>query len=175
MWPIVRDWEPATPHQEVQAFHHQLRDWIRQLQAANPGAQLAVGGSWSSPKLEIPSDGPLTILHDMIAGELRRLHGAVAFDLCYWANMLRFGDKLVSHDHRLSHLGGANHYAAIYYVTDGLIQFGHHEPIRAKQGRMLLFPADLQHSVPPYFGDTPRLTLAFNVRIPGLAAKPGAG
>jgi hypothetical protein len=38
-----------------------------------------------------------------------------------------------------------------------------------KNGRMVLFPASLMHSVETYEGSSPRITIAFNLYHPGLA------
>lgn len=109
-----------------------------------------------------------------------------------WANVNERGHFNRSHDH----LGQHSYFSGVYYVNVGDIEEGRAgggrtrfedwsfvavdvgpgaDPLRRdvfitpRNGRMLLFPASLMHSVEPYHGDAQRITIAFNLCHPGFA------
>lgn len=143
---------------------------VEKLRAESPSSRLGVGGTWSSPKQDaVPLElWPVT---DAI---LAALPGG-RWDVTWWANVLKPGDALGRHDHRHSHKGGANAFAAVYYaqVDGGRILFdprkvdGDKADVPVEAGLLLVFPADLEHSVPPWEGKADggeRVSFAFNVR-----------
>lgn len=114
---------------------------------------------------------------------------AGSWEIRAWANVNEHGHFNRSHDH----LGARSFISGVYYVDVGDIERGQvsggrtrfedwsHVPIRARRnsvgrdhyvdprnGRMVLFPASLQHSVEPYQGHAQRITLAFNLYHPAL-------
>lgn len=122
-----------------------------------------------------------------------------AWKLSAWANVNRKGHFNRSHDH----VGRFSFFSGIYYVDVGEIDehgradgrtvfenwvcvatdaaakqgsLGSDVRMIPKSGRMVLFPASLMHSVEPYTGERPRITIAFNLchpafAIPRLAAR----
>lgn len=103
-----------------------------------------------------------------------------------WANVSRYGHYHRSHNHPSSAWSG------VYYVDQGTAAPNHPfsgmlelpdprpyanmvpspgEPfaqkilIKPQAGVMVLFPSWCQHSVHPYFGDEPRISIAFNVPV----------
>ena len=109
-----------------------------------------------------------------------------------WANINEHGHFNRAHDH----LGPKSFISGVYYVDVGDIQSGQvaggrtrfedwtrvaidvhrsADPMRRdvfmdpRNGRMLLFPASLMHSVEPYQGHAQRMTIAFNLHHPALA------
>ncbi len=110
-----------------------------------------------------------------------------------WANVNEKGSFNRTHDH----LGRISFFSGVYYVDVGDVgvsgspESGHtlfedwtHVPVNIlgdpnahrqdfkmvpRNGRMVLFPAGLMHSVEKYTGDRPRITIAFNLHHPGFA------
>lgn len=109
-----------------------------------------------------------------------------------WANVNEHGHFNRTHDH----LGARSFISGVYYINVGDIESGavgggrtrfedwtrtpvaisaNADPLQRDQfmnprnGRMLLFPASLMHSVETYQGQAQRITLAFNLWHPLLA------
>jgi len=109
-----------------------------------------------------------------------------------WANVNEKGNSNRTHDH----VGRTSFFSGIYYVDVGDINFsdlssGHTifedwtyaavsvldnpNPYQRdfrmvpRNGRMVLFPAALMHSVQKYEGSRQRITIAFNLHHPGFA------
>ena len=112
-----------------------------------------------------------------------------------WASVYRAGDYCMPHSHLRSNL-------SIVYMLDpgdenpqdalaGRLCFADpridaccpHEPGRVTQhvlptmsaGTMLIFASDYLHSVNPYHGDRPRITLSWNITLEKLPGRPGEG
>jgi uncharacterized protein (TIGR02466 family) len=110
----------------------------------------------------------------------------LSFQLDAWANVLHRGEYHSLHNHPNSFWSG------VYYVSDnpsipehpmsGKLELVDPRPsassayaesstlfgkllLNPVAGQMLMFPSWLQHCVHPYFGDTPRISIAFNVRF----------
>ena len=108
-----------------------------------------------------------------------------------WANINEHGHFNRAHDH----LGRYSFISGVYYVNVGDIQSGQvgggrtrfedwtrvaidlsrdKDPLRRdyfmppRNGRMLLFPASVMHSVEPYLGHAQRITIAYNLYHPAL-------
>jgi len=112
-----------------------------------------------------------------------------------WASVYRAGDYCMPHSHLRSNV-------SIVYMLDpgdadpldklaGQLCFADpripaccpHEPGRVTQhvmpamtpGSMLIFASDYLHSVNPYRGHTPRITLSWNITLERLPGRPGEG
>jgi hypothetical protein len=112
-----------------------------------------------------------------------------------WASIYRAGDYCMPHSHLRSN-------ASIVYMLDpgdgdpkdrmaGRLCFADprieaccpHEPGRVTQhviptmtpGTMLIFASDYLHSVNPYAGQRPRITLSWNITLERLPGRPGEG
>jgi Putative 2OG-Fe(II) oxygenase len=112
-----------------------------------------------------------------------------------WASVYRTGDYCMPHSHLRSNL-------SIVYMLDpgdedardvlaGRLCFADprieaccpHEPGRVTQhvlptmspGTMLIFASDYLHSVNPYTGTRPRITLSWNITLEKLPGRPGEG
>ena len=84
-----------------------------------------------------------------------------------WAMVNRAGSQHPRHQHRIAVLTG------IYYVTAGseeaitptVFEFpGGELEIEPHPGRLVIFRGETWHRVPPYPGELPRITVAFDVR-----------
>ena len=81
----------------------------------------------------------------------------------FWGNIYRKGDYTINHDH-LPHK-----YSAVYFLKSepnfAPLIFDDDESsiIKPLEGRMVIFPASLRHSVPVHFSDETRITLAANI------------
>jgi hypothetical protein len=81
-----------------------------------------------------------------------------------WANVYRQGDYCMPHSHRRTEA------SVIYLLASG----GTEEAVVPElvPGMMLVFPSQAMHYVNPYVGETPRITLSWNIsshRIAGSA------
>jgi len=112
-----------------------------------------------------------------------------------WASVYRAGDYCMPHSHLRAN-------ASIVYMLDvgdgdpedkmaGKLCFADpridaccpHEPGRVTQhviptmtpGAMLIFASDYLHSVNPYEGQRPRITLSWNITLERLPGRPGQG
>jgi hypothetical protein len=112
-----------------------------------------------------------------------------------WASVYRDGDYCMPHSHLRASV-------SIVYMLDpgdedredalaGRLCFADpridaccpHEPGRVTQhvmptmapGTMLIFASDYLHSVNPYHGQRPRITLSWNITLERLAGRPGEG
>jgi hypothetical protein len=160
-----------------------LLEVVALLRKAFPTSRLAAGASWSSPKVLLDSsENPQAL--NQIARAIRQgcevlehpnqterdwSRAEKTWDVCGWANVMRQGDLILSHDHSMSHLGGRNAYAAVFYLDDSptRIHFSSSEgdriiAPRAKQ--LLVFPATLVHSVEKHEIAEERISFAFNIR-----------
>lgn len=131
---------------------------------------LTVATGWSGPKTFFDDERA----HDLRFWIASRLpHGV--YEISGWANVMKSGDRVDEHHHRLSHLGGVNKYAGVYYVeptqaeTPLCVQAGDDGgpfvSIVPEPGLLVLFPADRPHYVPQHWYDWPRMSVAFNVRV----------
>lgn len=127
----------------------------------------------------------------VLVPELRRRAGS--FGLEGWANVLAHGQYNKLHTHPNAFWSG------VYYVNGNETVEGHpmsgklelvdprpgaHFPnadmttlygrvlLHPHAGQMVLFPSWLQHQVHPNFGETPRVSVAFNVLLAPAERKP---
>lgn len=84
-----------------------------------------------------------------------------------WAMVNRMGSRHPRHQHRAAVLTG------VYYVTAGSEDAitptifecpGGNLEVEPHPGRLVICRGETWHSVPPYPGDLPRITIAFDVR-----------
>ena len=80
----------------------------------------------------------------------------------FWGNVYRKGDYAIEHDHIPCK------YSVVYFLKSELnfpplIVDSKPSIIKPLEGRMVIFPGSLKHSVPVHFSDETRITLAANV------------
>lgn len=149
------------------AFDHELAGVILAHETVEPGLVVSNVGGWhSAPDVS-------TWPEPVVALAIARLRRAVAdwvgdderrWQL--WTTVLRRGGYHVAHRH------GDAEWSGVYYVAagedgrGGAITFARGATsctIAPQPGLLLLFPGTLLHSVAEYRGDTPRISLAFNL------------
>jgi len=163
----------------------QFRDWIFK---GGCGTKVRNPHLWQRPEADL--------IHARAMRMAARALGVeeVFVDEC-WANVYRKGDYCMPHSHLRSS-------ASLIYMVDpgdileddplsGRLCFGDpripfccaHEPGRMTQlltpeidaGSLLIFPSDYIHSVNPYNGERPRVTMSWNINAEKLAGDPAAG
>ena len=86
----------------------------------------------------------------------------------FWGNIYRKGDYTESHNHWLEHLSVVYFLKAKFYHAPLIFEsIGLNKKIRPKEGRLVIFPSFLTHSVPIHKFDETRITLAANLRATG--------
>ena len=150
--------------------------------------------TWQHSEIEVLTQRITQLIQEYVA----RLSGqyderfATGWKIRAWANVNQKGHFNRTHDH----LGRYSFFSGVYYVDVGDIdEHGkangrtifedwtyvatpmldnpdiHKRDFKMipRNGRMLLFPASLMHSVETYDGDKPRITIAFNLYHSGFA------
>ena len=166
-----------------------------------PGTELSNVGGWQSEPdfmdWEVPELESLRRwIHQAFGAIMDCELGTSAFDSKYvvngWANINEYGD------YNRTHIHSNNHWSGVYYVDlgkpdksigpNGAIEFIDPRPavgvldlpgitasgtwtIMPEPGLMLMFPSWLRHSVLPYYGESSRITIAFNLRVGGLTLR----
>jgi len=145
---------------------------------------------WKVPELEKFNDWVDQAFGAVMATELGTTGFKSRYSVTAWANVNEYGDYNRTHIHSNSHWSG------VYYVDigqpiqslipNGAIEFLDPRPaigvfdfpkitvtatwtIQPESGLMLLFPSWLRHSVLPYFGESIRITIAFNLHVTDLS------
>jgi uncharacterized protein (TIGR02466 family) len=172
-------------------LNEELEAAILARRAADPGLRLSNRGGWQS-KRDFPEwaggAGRILVEHALkLANEhtiaARGVPTGWAVDV--WANANESGNFNMPHVH------GGTFWSVVYYVSVGEMSGGElvlHDPrmpglrmhapnlrfkdmgpdlqipIRPRDGRMILFPAWLWHSVEPGEGSGTRLSIAMNIR-----------
>lgn len=137
---------------------------VERSQDAHPDSALDVGTGWSGPK-DLFDDGTTFSLVAWLQTILPQL--PLQWRIHGWGNVMQEGDEVRSHNHRRSHLGGANVWAGVYYLeippgSSALeTELG---PVPARDGLAITFPADLTHWVRPQPVRARRVSIGFNVR-----------
>lgn len=175
------------------ALESAVMQHVHQLKETGTGMRRSNQGGWHSDETLHMTEHPETrqLIHSLLQvacacigdfeGERKykdiQMVGA-------WANINQKGDWNAPHEHMPCTWSG------VFYldageplghdnpaVLDGKILFFDPLPLgqewkrppnvvyRPKTGTMLLFPSFLTHMVAPYFGDKPRISLAFNLRV----------
>lgn len=168
----MQNWPRALCPPESPAPDPELLATVARLREQYPTSRLAVGGSWSSPKLSLPEGGAAL---EPVALLLTECLSPGPWEVLWWANVLRAGDALTRHDHRWAAQDVPNDFAAVYYLqgTGELWfwdQMGTVEKFAVAPGKLLVFTATLEHAVPTWDGDGERISLAFNVRRLGVSS-----
>lgn len=163
--------------------------------ATRPGVGVSNLGGWHGPSdLFARNLAEVTVLEGWIGsalGRLKQLDGQPSTrpqeaELIGWANVNRRGDMNRTHVHP----GWV--WSGVYYVTagdavpdkpeSGVLEFqdprmgadmvltegqpyGGRTAIRPRDGLLILFPSWLPHTVLPYWGERPRISIAFNIRF----------
>ena len=143
---------------------------------------------WGSPAGELVHARALTLAHQTLSRRPVYVDDS-------WASVYRAGDYCMPHSHLRSN-------ASIVYMLDpgdadpedelaAKLCFADpridaccpHEPGRVTQhlmpamtpGTMVIFASDYLHSVNPYRGRRPRITLSWNITLERLPGRPGEG
>jgi putative 2-oxoglutarate-Fe(II)-dependent oxygenase superfamily protein len=143
---------------------------------------------WNAPAATLIHGRALMLAH-------RTLSSRAVFADDTWASVYRAGDYCMPHSHLRSNV-------SIVYMVDtgdddpddpmaGKLCFADpridaccpDEPSRVTRhmipemppGMMLIFASDYLHSVNPYRGQRPRITLSWNITLDRLAGRPGEG
>jgi uncharacterized protein (TIGR02466 family) len=148
---------------------------------------------WQEPPVRQLLERMLTLAREYVARQTGRRDPDFeqGWKIRAWANVNERGHFNRVHDH----LGKYSLFSGVYYVNVGDIEAGRAGGGRTRfedwslvaidtnreadvlrrdvlmtprNGRMLLFPASLMHSVERYDGDTQRITIAFNLYHPGF-------
>jgi hypothetical protein len=134
-------------------------------EASSPGLTVSNVGGWHSTADFLDWDGsPVRDLRERIAAAAARV-GARDFAVHAWANVLRSGDYHDAHRH------GEAVWSGVYWVDAGQglggeLKFAREREahsVAPRAGLMLIFPGFLLHSVEPYTGSRPRISVAFNL------------
>lgn len=150
--------------------------------------------NWQEPAIRQLLQQMIDLAQEYVARQTGRRDDAFAtgWKIRAWANVNERGHFNRPHDH----LGKYSFYSGVYYVNVGDIEAGQAGGGRTRfedwsfvaidvdrnadclrrdsfmtprNGRMLLFPASLMHSVEPYDGAEQRITIAFNLCHPSFA------
>ena len=189
------------PEAEAGPVNAALKAEILARRARSPSTQVSnVGGwqstddlmSWVVPELERLKEWINRAYGAIMFAELgiEKFHSN--FTVAAWANINESGNYNRSHTH------ANNHWSGVYYVDlgnpdpsiepNGAIELidprsaiavqtlpGVDAPstwtIQPRPGTMLMFPSWLRHSVLPYFGEGPRISVAFNLLVRDISRK----
>ena len=205
VWPDAQKVEPmsarlmaVTAFSDWDAYHPALIDATlaaeRNPRLRDPMFRGACGvkvrriPEWNAPAATLIHARALMLAHHTLS------HRPVFADDS-WASIYRAGDYCMPHSHLRSN-------ASIVYMLDpgdgdpedrmaGRLCFADprieaccpHEAGRVTQhviptmtpGTMLIFASDYLHSVNPYLGQRPRITLSWNITLERLPGRPGEG
>jgi hypothetical protein len=135
---------------------------LRRMQTDRSTKSLNVGGWKSGEDFFSWPDAAVQTLRRWIITEVGAMHPVG------WAMVNRLGSHHPRHQHRAALLTG------IFYVTPGSedaitptifeCETGGNLEVEPHPGRIALCRGETWHSVPPYPGELPRVTIAFDVR-----------
>jgi len=205
VWPEGQKVEPlsaplmaAASFSDFEAFHPQLvaavlaaeQDprWRGQIFRGGCGTKVRKIPAWNAPAASLVHARALMLAH-------RTLSRRPVYADDTWASVYRAGDYCMPHSHLRCNV-------SIVYMLDpgdgdaadpvaGRLCFADpridaccpDEPGRVTRhmmptmlpGTMLIFASDYLHSVNPYHGSRPRITLSWNITLDRLAGRPGEG
>jgi uncharacterized protein (TIGR02466 family) len=176
---------------DASSLNAALEPAILAQRAADPGLRLSNRGGWQS-KRDFPQwagdAGRRLVQHALGLANAHTVSAQgspIAWTVDIWANASETGHFNMPHVH------GGSFWSAVYYVRVGEEEGGElvlHDPrmpalrmhapklrfkdngpelkvhVRPKEGRMVLFPAWLSHSVEPWDGSDTRVSVAMNIR-----------
>jgi hypothetical protein len=204
-WPDAQVVEPlsaplmaATRFADFEIFHAPLieavlaaeRDprWRGKIFRGGCGSKVRKIAAWNAPAASLIHARALMLAH-------RTLSRRPVYADDSWASVYRAGDYCMPHSHLRCNV-------SIVYMLDpgdgdpadqmaGKLCFADpridaccpDEPGRVTRhmmppmlpGTMLIFASDYLHSVNPYLGSRPRITLSWNITLDRLAGRPGEG
>lgn len=141
---------------------------LHRMQTARKTTPSLNVGGWKSPEDFFSwSDAAVQSLREWVAGQLG------SSKLVAWAMVNRAGSYHPRHQHRVASLTGIYYVAAgsedsitptIFEIEDARGKKLHDLEVDPHPGRLVIFRGETWHSVPPYPGDLPRITIAFDVR-----------
>jgi uncharacterized protein (TIGR02466 family) len=195
--PIFRH---CWPEEESRPVNKALKAEILARREQASGISMSNVGGWQSePDLmnwSLPEVAQLSHwinqAFGMVMGrELETIDFKSRYVIASWANINEYGD------YNRTHIHSNHHWSGVYYVDvgnpspdvgpNGAIEFLDPRPavgvfdlpgitasgtwtILPKPGLMLMFPSWLRHTVLPYYGESPRITIAFNLRVAKLTS-----
>ena len=199
--PIFRH---CWPEEESRPVNKALKAEILARREQASGISMSNVGGWQSePDLmnwSLPEVAQLSHwinqAFGMVMGrELETIDFKSRYVIASWANINEYGD------YNRTHIHSNHHWSGVYYVDvgnpspdvgpNGAIEFLDPRPavgvfdlpgitatgtwtILPKPGLMLMFPSWLRHAVLPYYGESRRITMAFNLRVAELTSDPEA-
>jgi hypothetical protein len=131
---------------------------LHRMRTGRRTGSLNVGGWKSAEDFFTWPDAPVQELRQAIIAE-------IGVQPIAWAMVNRAGSHHPRHQHRIATLSG------VFYVTHGdpivptvfETKLGDLE-VEPHPGRLVICPGVMWHRVPKYEGETPRITIAFDVR-----------
>jgi uncharacterized protein (TIGR02466 family) len=189
------------PEAETGPVNRALKAAILARRDQTPGEKISNVGGWQSnndlmrwqvPEVARLKDWINRAYGAVMCSELGTEGFHSRYTVSAWANVNQSGD------YNRSHLHSNNHWSGVYYVDagrldtavmpNGAIEFVDPRPaatvfglpgldvpstwtIHPDAGVMLMFPSWMRHSVLPFRGDGPRISIAFNLRIRELSMK----
>jgi uncharacterized protein (TIGR02466 family) len=193
--PIFRH---CWPQAETTPVNEALKAAIFARREQDGGTSLSNVGGWQSEPdfLDWPVPELKSLrqwIHQAFGAIMGRELGTTEFKTRYavvgWANINEYGD------YNRTHIHSNNHWSGVYYVDigkpdqsvgpNGAIEFLDPRPANGvfdfpgvtatgtwtllpEPGLMLMFPSWLRHAVLPYYGESSRITIAFNIRVGDL-------
>lgn len=179
---------------DSESLNADLREYVLEIEKSEESLKKSNVGGWHSSLDFLARDAPAiqqlrerlwTFTQDLIQ-QFSQVEKKPNFRIDGWANVLRKGQYHSVHSHPNATWSG------VYYVTgneevkdqpfSGRFELLDPRPgaslnyadsstlysrflLNPKPGQMLVFPSWMQHQVHPYFGDTERITIAFNVMM----------
>jgi uncharacterized protein (TIGR02466 family) len=195
--PIFRH---CWPEEETTPVNKALKAEILARRRQESGKSLSNVGGWQSDhnfmNWPVPEIAQLSRWIDqafgMIMGrELETADFKSRYAITGWANTNEYGD------YNRTHIHSNYHWSGVYYVDvgdpipnmgpNGAIEFLDPRPavgvfdlpgvlasgtwtLKPNPGMMLMFPSWLRHAVLPYYGESTRITIAFNLRVGELTS-----
>jgi uncharacterized protein (TIGR02466 family) len=189
------------PEAETTPVNRALKAAILARRDQTPSEKISNVGGWQStfdlmrwdvPELAQLKDWINRAYGAVMCSELGTEGFHSRYTITAWANVNQSGD------YNRSHLHSNNHWSGVYYVDtgrldpaimpNGAIEFIDPRPaanvfglpeldipttwtIHPDAGIMMMFPSWMRHSVLPFRGDGPRISIAFNLRVRELSLK----
>jgi hypothetical protein len=170
--PIFRH---CWPEAEATPVNEALKAAILARREQDGGTFLSNVGGWQSepdfmdwqvPELESLRQW----IHQAFGAIMGRELGTAEFKSRYvvtgWANINEYGD------YNRTHIHPNHHWSGVYYVDVGKfpgVTATGTWTLLPEPGLMLMFPSWLRHAVLPYYGESSRITIAFNIRVGELS------